>query len=397
MSLAQGADRPLEPEARHGHHRLVARARKGAIVVLAVLVVLAAIATGLAWYTAVRLTDIVHVADAHPLHVLAVGRGDVTLSRGPDAAEPGTFRLAWAGGQATVGPVTAQSATSATRPVAGARGTPLRVGLAVGVEADAYTGDPRSALGLAFQDVTVHGPVGSLPAWYVPAPGCTWVILVHGLGGSRADTLPVMPTLHALGVPLLAITYRGDVGAAPPPDHLDHLGQDEWRDVAAAIAYAEAHGATGVVLYGWSMGGAMVLVAAHEHPTGVRAVVLDSPVLDWRRTLADQAGRRHLPGVFTDLTEAFVSWRVGLDFAQFSVGRQAAELTVPALVFQGSGDTLVPPAVAAHFAALRPRLVTLVSVPGADHVSSIDTDPSRYEHALAAFVTAHRGEGQIRP
>jgi pimeloyl-ACP methyl ester carboxylesterase len=394
---AQGADPPLARPVRRDHHRGVPRAWKGVIAVLAVLAVLTTAVAALAWYAAVRLTDLTHVTDAHPLRVLAVGGGTVTVTRGPDATEPGTFRLAWAGGQATAGPVTAASGGSVTRTVGDVRGAPLRPGLAVGIEADAYTGDPRTALGLAYQDVTVDGPVGALPAWYVPAPGPTWAILVHGLGGSRADTLPVMPTLHALGVPVLAVTYRGDVGAAAPPDHLDHLGEDEWRDVAAAVSYAESHGARGVVLYGWSMGGALALVTAHRAPAGVRALVLDSPVLDWRRTLAFQAARRHLPAAFTDLVETFVGWRVGMNYGQFSLGRVSAQLAVPTLVYQGSADTLVPPRVAASFAAAHPDLVTLVTVPGADHVSSIDTDPVGYERALATFVALHAGEGQIRP
>ncbi len=64
------------------------------------------------------------------------------------------------------------------------------------------------------------------------------VILIHGLGGNRADTLAVIPARHDLGFPVLAIAYRNDVGAPASPDHQNHLGASEWHDVDAAVRYA---------------------------------------------------------------------------------------------------------------------------------------------------------------
>jgi hypothetical protein len=53
--------------------------------------------------------------------------------------------------------------------------TPLHgspgAGTAVGVDRYYYRGDPGSALGLAFQQVSVHSEVGDLPSWYLPASG----------------------------------------------------------------------------------------------------------------------------------------------------------------------------------------------------------------------------------
>ena len=49
-----------------------------------------------------------------------------------------------------------------------------------------------------------------MPAWQISGRRSTWVILVHGLGGNRADTLAAIPALHVLGFPILAITYRND-------------------------------------------------------------------------------------------------------------------------------------------------------------------------------------------
>lgn len=142
-----------------------------------------------------------------------------------------------------------------------------------------YDGDPKTALGLPFQDVSYPSEVGPMPAWLVPgtSPKSTWVIGVHGRNADKAETFRVMRTVHALGMPMLSIAYRNDVGAPPSQDRRNHLGDKEWHDVVSAMGYARAHGATGVVLYGWSMGGAMAMTTLQRDPSFVRGVVLDSP------------------------------------------------------------------------------------------------------------------------
>jgi len=330
------------------------------------------------------------VHDTYPLHVLAVDtRGmTITLSDGPDAAESGIFRLAWPGGHARVGPVTASGPGSVTRRLSHVSGR-LAPGEPAGIEPDPYTGNPFTALGIPFTTVRVPTPLGGMPAWQITGRRSTWVMLIHGLGGSRADTLPVMPALRALSFPVLAITYRNDAGAPASPDHQSHLGATEWHDIEAAIRYATSHGASGVVLFGYSLGGAMAAVTAEDSPLRgqVRGLVLDSPVLNWLATLDYQAHRHGLPWPLNSLTETLLSWRTGLSYAQFDQLQPESSLRVPVLLIQGSADTIVPPALAGAFARARPRLVTYLPVTGADHVSAIDTDPSGYRAALTRFLS----------
>jgi pimeloyl-ACP methyl ester carboxylesterase len=329
------------------------------------------------------------VHDTYPLHVLAVDtRGmTITISDGPDAAEPGIFRLAWPGGQARAGPVTASGPGFVTRRLSQVRGR-LAPGERAGIEPDPYTGNPLTALGIHFTNVAVPSPLGGMPAWRITGRRSTWVILIHGLGGNRADTLPPMPALHALGFPMLAITYRNDAGAPVSPDRQSHLGATEWHDIDAAIRYAISRGASGVVLFGYSLGGAMAAVTAEDSSlrSQVRGLILDSPILNWRPTLHYQAHRHSLPQPLVSLTETLLSWRTGLSYAQFDQLRHEASLRIPVLLIQGSADTIVPPALADTFARARPGLVTYLRVTGADHVSAIDTDPSGYRAALTRFL-----------
>jgi pimeloyl-ACP methyl ester carboxylesterase len=375
------------PTSRHLWHRAPWR-RIAAGLVIAVALTVTAVA-GFAWYVTSRLIAVVHVQDTYPLRILAYGKrqSTVTLSAGPDAAEPGTFRLAWVGGHATAGRVTRIGTRFVTRRLGHISGH-LVIGQQVGIEPDPYTGNPMTALGIAYETVRVPTPLGGMPAWKIDGHRSTWVILIHGLGGSRADTLPAMPDLRALGFPMLAITYRNDVGAPASPDHQSHFGVTEWRDVAAAIRYALSNGATGVVLFGYSLGGEMALLTVEESHLAnrVRALVLDSPVLNLQATLTYQGRRLGVPMPLISICEALLARRAGLNYSRLDQLRQEASLHVPVLLIQGTADTIVPPGLATAFARARPGLVTYLRVQGADHVSAIDTDPRGYRAALTRFL-----------
>jgi pimeloyl-ACP methyl ester carboxylesterase len=218
------------------------------------------------------------------------------------------------------------------------------------------------------------------------------VLLIHGLGGSRTDTLPAMSMLGAQGFPLLAITYRNDVGAAPSPDHRSHLGDTEWHDIEAAVRFALTHGADGIVLYGWSLGAGLAIVLSEQSPVRdkVRALVLDSPLLDWPATLAYAAQRRELPRVILRATQTMLDTRWSVRLDRYDTARLSGALTTPTLVVQGTADTIVPPATTDVFARSRPDLITYLRVPGANHISAVDTDPATYADVLCHMLASLR-------
>ena len=131
-----------------------------------------------------------------------------------------------------IGPVTSMNRRRLVRPLLDGPVPPA--GTAAVLDTGPYDPDP-SARGLAFAHVEVTTPVGQCPAWHVPAAGDTWVILVHGRGGSRREALRILPALHRAGHPALAITYRNDEEAPASPDGRYHLGDTEWHDLEAAV------------------------------------------------------------------------------------------------------------------------------------------------------------------
>jgi len=348
-------------------------------------------AAGIGWFYSSVLLD-TSTRPVFPERVLAVADGAITLMASRLTAQPGTWGLRWASdsgaGLAVLGPVVEESRREVVRRYVG--GDRPEPGSAAVLDAGPYDPDP-SARGLAFENVDVSGPLGSYPAWFVPADRDTWVVLVHGRGGARREALRILPALHGLGLPQLVISYRNDVDAPASPDGYYHLGNTEWEDVEAAVRFAEDRGAQRIVLFGWSMGGAVTgaFLDRSAEATRVAAVVWDAPLVDWRATLRQQARNRRLPPGLSPLAGAVTSRRIGIDFDRFDLVRNPPAVRPPTLVVHSAGDTAVPVATSRALAAASQGLgwpMRYLEVPVVEHTASWNADPAAYERAVTSFL-----------
>lgn len=322
----------------------------------------------------------------------ATAAGQISLTRDLASLRPGTYGLAGNGSHAVVGPVLP---TAPHRPDTVVRrlervthGT-LHRGDKVWLTPNLHVGNPRTALGIEHADVDVPGELGSLPAWFVPGVRETWVIATHGLGSTRELPMNIMAFLHRRHFPVLALAYRGDLGAPRPPDGLNHLGETEWRDLDAAIRYAMRYGAERIVLHGWSTGATMALRAATRSALRDRitGLVLDSPVLNWEVTLRALARARHTPGPLLPLAVRAAQGRTGLYGDRLAGATDPEGLTMPTLIFHGPGDQVAPWQLSRRLADRRPNLIALHTVPSAPHGAMWNADPEGYEEALRRFLT----------
>ncbi|MEU6354030.1 alpha/beta hydrolase [Streptomyces sp. NPDC047072] len=348
------------------------------------------------------------------VHATAAGR--IALTRDLAALRPGTYGLVGETSHAVVGavlPSEPHTADTVVRRLERVSYGTLKPGDKVHLTPSLHSGDPKSALGLDYADTEVLGELGTLPAWFVPGARDTWIILVHGLGATREHPLNLMGFLHRHRFPVLALSYRGDLGAPRPPDGLNHFGETEWRDLDAAIRHALDNGARRVALFGWSTGATMALRAAvhSELRDRVAGLILDSPVLSWERTLRALAAARNTPSVLLPLAVRAAQGRTGLpsDRSGLYADRfdrldrsgapapapvlTAAGDTVPhpppppTLILHGPDDTLAPWDLSRRLAATHPSRIALHTVRRAPHAAMWNADPQAYEEALRRFLT----------
>jgi uncharacterized protein len=163
----------------------------------------------------------------------------------------------------------------------------------------AITATPASA-GLAFNDVRFDVTDTGRPlldGWWIPAtPGSEYagatILYLHDASGSLSDTVPALARLHALGLAVFAIDYRG-FGLSEGAHPTERLAT---ADAAAAWKYlTDTRGiaARSLVVYGDGVGAAFAAhLAAEFAPAGV---ILEDPNPPARQILRADARARILP------------------------------------------------------------------------------------------------------
>ena len=373
----------------------VALAAIGAVATIATLTV--------AGVTLLVARTVVTPPRRHPedTRILSVdGAGDlVSLSSTVDSRLPGEYSLFFAdgSGHARVGDIVAETPRTVIRRLLRVDRGDLARARRGRISGWFYTGP--ADLGFPFENVEIQTELGPAPAWLVPAeaPSGRWVIGVHGRAVRREETLRAVPVFRAAGYTSLLVSYRNDEDAPASLDGRYGLGDTEWHDVEAAIRFAVDHGATDVVLMGWSMGGATVLqtVARSELAGVVRGIVLDSPVIDWVTALRFQGELRGLPNPIRTAVIALLGMKwagrltgqhVPIDLPRLDFVHRSADLHVPILLMHSDDDGFVPSTASLALAAAPPDIVTYERFTVAGHTKLWNFDRVRWNGAIAHWL-----------
>jgi hypothetical protein len=255
------------------------------------------------------------------------------------------------------------------------------------VDVDAFPGDPLVAHGLGFQDERAPGDLGPHPVWFIDGRRSTWVVIAHGRGTDRlSQSLRIIPRLVEEGFPVLVVTYRDDVGAPASETGLRTWGLTEWRDLDAALLFAEREGARDYILYGYDLGAEVVSMLLHESERvgAVRGVIFDSPVLDFEAFVDHNTG--WIPGPIGALGKQFARIRFGTEWAELDQLERSDQFDVPILAIHGAADEAVPIEIIEQFAASGRNAVELLRIERAAHGDAWNVATDRYEEAVVNFV-----------
>jgi fermentation-respiration switch protein FrsA (DUF1100 family) len=264
---------------------------------------------------------------------------------------------------------------------------------------DAFVPEPEAVTipvgDFELSEVEFGSDLGDMDAWYLPSPGTTWVIHVHGLDSTPEEAQHLFTALQDAGYPQLSITYRNDEGQPQDPSGFHQYGATEWADIVGAVEYAEANGAENLIFSGFSTGASHILSFVYKHNLDeIRGLVFDSPNIDMSDTVDYAASQRELPllpfnvpPTLAAVAKFFTSLRMGVNWQSIDyVDRAQTSLRVPILVHHGTADLTVPLSQSQALVAEAPELVDLIVVDGAEHVGSYDADPDGYVTEVLAFL-----------
>ena len=324
----------------------------------------------------------------YPLDVVSNEAGRVVLQRTPESVREGIWGLETEQSYAQVSTIVRITEDSAERGIVALEGT-ISAGDAARMDIDAYSGDPLTAFGLGFDTFAIPADIGPHPYWFVDGRRATWVIFVHGRGvDRRSESLRVIPSLVEQGYPVVAMTYRGDVGATPSQSGMRLWGLDEWRDLEAAVTVAQRKGARDVVIIGSGYGASIVSRFLNESDEidAVRGVVYDSPMIDLEGVVERWSDNRGTPAPIAWMGRELTRIRFGMEWDLLDQLERTEEFDVPMLLMVGAEDPVTPIEESMKFAEELGDLVSVQRFEQGGHSDLWNIDSERYERVLSEFL-----------
>ena len=181
---------------------------------------------------------------------------------------------------------------------------------------------------LRVEDVRIRAADGvTLAGWLIARPTAPAVVLLHGYPANKADLLPIAAALAPrFAVLLMDLRYFGDSGGRATT-----LGFRERGDLQRAVAWLHARGYARVGVFGFSLGGAVALLAAADDP-GILAVAAYAPFADLRLL------GRETYGPLVHLMRISSLVLLGADITRPAPVDAAARLKIPVLLIASRQD-----------------------------------------------------------
>lgn len=236
--------------------------------------------------------------------------------------------------------------------------------------------------GLTYQDVTLRTKDGiDLSAWFIPAPGSDKaIILCHGYPADKGNILGLARILHP-AYNLLFFDFRamGKSGG-----RVTTVGFRETDDLAAAIDYLELRGIKKIGVYGFSMGGAVALMAEDHR---VAAVVSESAFANLELIIDDiyrKFGFCKYPFILA--TKLYARVFLGVAVTEVSALSVISRRHIPIFIMHSERDSQIPAAHARMLHQANPSTILWI-VPGVDHGENLDQ--KEYRDRIRSFFSDH--------
>ncbi|MDP3988936.1 MAG: alpha/beta hydrolase [bacterium] len=184
--------------------------------------------------------------------------------------------------------------------------------------------------------------------------GVSWAVSIHGIGGSKKQTIIRSLARDLLAKGFAVITFdcrngsgmsRGDIQDATTGGYYEDL------EIVLNFATSEMGFSYPVMLVGVSLGGGVATMYAQNHPKRVKSLCLISTVVSGDLVVEAMEGffgkkidRKNPPQfpISTPSGSVLFEWRNPEGLLDYNMLTNADKITMPALFISGSGDTWTP-------------------------------------------------------
>lgn len=195
-------------------------------------------------------------------------------------------------------------------------------------------------LGLEYEDVSFTTSDGvRLAGWWIPnkMPETKTIVLLHGYPADKGDILLALSFLaEKYNLFLFDFRYLGQSEGKHST-----AGAKETEDLLAAINFLKSREVNEVGVWGFSLGGAVALMAAPQAPE-IKAIVSESAYarLDWMALELYRIPVLKYPLAY--LTGLWAKLFLGIDVSDVAPAESAKNLNIPALIVHSKNDQVIP-------------------------------------------------------
>ncbi len=178
-----------------------------------------------------------------------------------------------------------------------------------------------------------------LRGWWVPSKtsGAKTIVILHGYPADKGDVLPALLFLAPkYNLFLFDFRYLGQSEGV-----YSTAGAKEIDDLLSAIEYLKTRNISEVGVWGFSMGGAVALMAAREAPE-IKAIVSEAAYARLKLMAYELYRIRVLKYPLGWLTGIWAKEFLGIDFEKFAPVESAKEIILPVLLVHSTNDEVIP-------------------------------------------------------
>lgn len=230
------------------------------------------------------------------------------------------------------------------------------------------------AFNLNYQEVwlpvtTASGKVEKIHGWWIPAATAKakTLLYLHGNGANIGANIAHAHRFHQMGFAVLIIDYRGygrSEGSFPSEETVYQDATTAWNYLVEQRQIQPSN----IIVYGHSLGGAIAINLATQHPEAA-GLIVDSSFTSIAEVVNSRGQFRLFPVDFI-LNQRFESIK------------KIKRLQMPVLFIHGTDDNVIPTNMSKQLYAAAPKPKQLLIIPNAGHNNTAKIAGLRYSEAV---------------